>query len=218
MVFDDDVNLGECLASVRRGLTDPERYPILVVEGRYSKFPGGDGCSEFDYRPWAGVYQAGPWPGGYPTEFIKRTFQFVMASVGDWVMVIDADERLHLQSPSALEAALGDEPDGSRQLMIANHGKDPKTGDPFQRIFRINSGFHVFGAHWYHWRSGRSAIVRGESKKIPYEVAWLEHMRDPGRAIQFNRAPERAQRKSVYHSEGLGVDEHRQRTLQKWFL
>ncbi len=100
--YQDAALLGACLESLR-----PVVDAIIVVDGRYRDFPsygaedeGGSVDGTLDVARAAGA-RIIPAPDGkpWPSEITKRNAYLNVLGAGDYVLVVDADERVEASGP-----------------------------------------------------------------------------------------------------------------------
>ena len=184
IAYQDAPVLRRMLESVEAFRPNPESMPIVVVDGRYSSFEGltKDGNSDDETerltRDFGGVVLSGWGPSGWPVQFVKRTAQFSTAVEGDWVLVVDADETLRGDWARFTEWIKTFENDHARINIKLRDGDSSSAGSAMHRLFRISRGFHVFGAHYIHWRDARNLCSRKETAKVPDDAVHLWHRFD----------------------------------------
>ena len=216
IAYQDAPVLRQMLESVEAFRPNAEAMPIVVVDGRYSSFEGltKDGNSDDDVekmtRDFGGVFLSGWGPDGWPVQFVKRTAQFSTAVEGDWVLVVDADESLLGDWGRFTEWLRTFENDHARVDIKAYDGHNTGSGSAMHRLFRISRGFHVFGAHYIHWRDARNLCSRKEAVKVPDDTLYLQH-----------RVNERARDRCLVKEKYYGVcqrDEWRRVNFDRFVL
>lgn len=181
IAYQDAPVLRRMLESVEAFRPDTESMPIVVVDGRYSSFEEltKNGNSDDDVekltRDFGGVFLPGWGPEGWPVQFVKRTAQFSTAVEGDWVLVVDADETLRGDWGRFTEWLRTFENDHARVNIKVRDGEPSGAGSAMHRFFRISRGFHVFGAHYIHWRDARNLCSRKETVMVPDDSLHLWH-------------------------------------------
>ncbi len=155
--------------------------PVLFVDGRYQKFQAmtEDGDSDDGTKAmveeFGGLYLAGWSPDGWPTQFVKRTAQFSTAKEDDWVICIDADERPLGDFQKLINWLDIVPPFGHARTSIRGDDGYGKMGFPAHRAFKMTRGFHLYGAHYIHWRENQVPLSRKNAPIIPDEILRLFH-------------------------------------------
>lgn len=101
-VYNDGSLLEECLAAVRAELPDAE---IVVVDGRYETWPAGADNSTDETPTVCQHHDAAYVPAGpFDRECDKHQYRVDHTPDDEWMLLLDADERLVAFDEDALEA------------------------------------------------------------------------------------------------------------------
>lgn len=131
IVKNEERFLGECLESLKGAVDE-----IIVVdtgsEDQTVKIARKHGAKVYPF-PWTGDFSAAR------NESLKH-------ATGDWVLVIDADERLDAESKEALRRAIAEPKASSYFIELTNDLGDGKTNVVLlPRLFRMAPGVHYTG-------------------------------------------------------------------------
>ena len=155
------------------------RVPIVYADGAYEKFPHADPRSP------EGVFKVAdelcsmviPWPVAAPTEYLKRT-SYMVGNQGDYAMILDTDEMIECDKPGTfLEGLTAD-----GYLVGLYRPAQKESGAYIARLFRIEQGFHHWGAHEVAWKryeqKRRSQMNRIDGLRISHHHdQWSEERR-----------------------------------------
>lgn len=186
--YDDGLELfGRCLRSLR-----PHVDKLVVVDGAFADLPhpAGGPSSAVDHLELAAgiadVMIPCPQGPGWETEIVKRN-QYLVGDVGDWYLVVDADEEVVAFPYRAEDFTVTDAP-GFRVWLV--EGNQPRRS--IMRVFRHTPTLRYSGAHNAVCMSVDSdRPINHECQ--PLSDALLRH-------YPFERAPERAAQDAVYIS------------------
>lgn len=197
IVYQDAPSLRSCLESVR-GFTSA---PVAVVDGRYRSFPSlGDDGSTDGAEALATEFGAvfiPAWPGGWPTQFVKRTAQLSCAREGDWVSCLDADERIEGDATALLDRLAKTK---ATECSLEIHGTGRYAGGRVWRLFKMGRDLHLFGAHFIHWR-GTRLLRRREAEFLPSSVVRIIHRPEEDRSKGRIRAKHEFYQRRAQHDE-----------------
>jgi tetratricopeptide (TPR) repeat protein len=202
IVHNEADQLADCLNAVR-----PYVDEIVIVDTG-----SGDGTPAMAEQLGAVVYRM-----AWEEHFAKARNHGLLRAKGDWILVLDADERLALIDPAAFRLLLADEETAGYFLTIRHHRSnhpDDYESDRICRLFRRDQGVRYEGrVHEEITASLNRRFPRLAVKQAPLLIAHYGYLRlaahNGEKSTRNRRLLEQALREEsdgMYYRYALGVE------------